>query len=52
MRVSAGGASMKSKSTSSLMPRDLSSRTTLLRFVRWISGVVESSSSLWKANLV
>lgn len=43
---------MNSNPIKSLMPRDLSKRTTMPRFVRWISGTVFSSSSLANAHLV
>ena len=43
---------MKSKCIRSLIPRDLSIRTTLPRFVRWISGTVFGSSSFWKLHAV
>ena len=43
--VSAGGGSMKSKWMRSLIPSDLSISTTEPRLVRWISGMVLSSSS-------
>mmetsp|Transcript_2573 Transcript_2573/g.10285 ORF Transcript_2573/g.10285 Transcript_2573/m.10285 type:complete len:208 (-) Transcript_2573:82-705(-) len=48
-RLSSGGGSMKSKPSRSPTLSDLSSRTTLLRFVRWISGMALCSSSLRKA---
>lgn len=44
--------SMNSKSRSSLMPKDFSWSTTPFRFVRWISGVVDSSISFMYANFV
>ena len=52
MRVSPGGGSMNSNPMRSLIPRDFRRRTTIPRFVRWISGTVFSSSSLLKAHLV
>lgn len=52
IRVSAGGLSIKSKSIRLLIPRDFNRRTTMPRFVRWISGMVLSSSSFAKAHLV
>lgn len=50
--VSPGGGSMNSKPIRSLIPSDLSSRTTMPRFVRWISGTVLASSSLANAHFV
>tara|TARA_B110001452_G_scaffold210779_1_gene181207 strand:+ start:1163 stop:1555 length:393 start_codon:yes stop_codon:yes gene_type:complete len=52
MSVSAGGGSMKSKWIRSLMPRLFSISTTEPRLVRWISGIVLSSSSFRYAHLV
>ena len=43
---------MKSKCIRSLIPSDLSIRTTFPRFVRWISGTVFASSSFWKLHAV
>ena len=40
-----GGASMNAKSSRFSTPSDLSSKTTLPKFVRWISGTCVSSSS-------
>ncbi len=52
IKVSPGGGSINSKPIRSLIPRDLRSKTTMPRLVRWISGVVFSSSSLLYAHLV
>lgn len=52
IRVSPGGGDMNSKPMRSLMPRDFSNRTTMPRFVRWISGTVLASSSFEKAHFV
>lgn len=52
MSVSPGGGSMNSNSIKLLIPRDLSIKTVMPRFVRWISGIVFSSSSFPKAHFV
>lgn len=52
MSVSPGGGSMNSNPIRSLIPRDFSKRTTMPRFVRWISGTVFSSSSFEYAHFV
>lgn len=43
---------MNSNSMKLLIPRDLRRRTVIPRFVRWISGIVFSSSSFAKAHFV
>lgn len=50
--VSPGGGSINSNPIRSLIPSDFSSKTTMPRFVRWISGTVFSSSSFANAHLV
>ena len=50
--ISCGGGSRKSKFTKLFMPMDFSSSTTDPRFVRYISGIVLSSSSCWKDHAV
>ena len=52
IKVSPGGGSINSKPIRSLIPRDLRSKTTIPRLVRWISGTVFSSSSLLYVHLV
>lgn len=52
MRVSPGGGSRNSNPIRSLIPRDLSKRTTMPKFVLWISGTVLASNSFAKAHFV
>ena len=50
MMDSTGGGSMKSKCRMSEMPMHCRSRITDDRFVRWISGIVNGSSSFYASH--
>ena len=52
MSVSPGGGSKNSNPIRSLMPNDFKSRTTIPKFVRWISGTVFASNSFANAHFV